>query len=309
MGTDAPSTPCILDDLPVPFERDVPLAARTWYGVGGCAAVLAHPQSVEQLSVLARRCGETGAPLRVLGKGANLLVAEGTISGVVVALDTPGLRGVDIDASTGRVVAGAGADLEKVITATVRAGLAGLEVLAGIPATVGGAVRMNAGGAFGEIGPSVQRITAIEPDGTVASLPREQLQFSYRRSNLRDHIVVEVEFALKRADDPAALRERLKEVMKYKKGSQPMALSSAGCAFKNPPKHLSDRGAGKLIDDAGLKGFRIGGAEVSPVHANFIVLHEGGAAADVLAVMRHVEQAVQERFGVMLEREVVVWSG
>lgn len=307
MGTEAPST-FILDDLNVPHETGAALAPLTWYGVGGSAAVLVKPRSTEQLQAVVRRCHETATVLRVLGKGANLLVGDGVIGGVVVSLDSPAFKRVDIDPS-GTVVCGGGADLEKVITSTVRAGLGGLEVLAGIPATIGGAMRMNAGGAFGEIGPSVQRVTVMERDGTMTALSRERLEFSYRRSNIGERIVLEVEFALKPVEDQAALRERLKEVMKYKKNSQPMAFRSAGCAFKNPPKAISERGAGKLIDDAGLKGLRIGGAEVSPVHANFIVLHPGGSASDVLAVMEHVEREVAAKHGIKLEREVVVWQG
>ncbi len=293
-------------DWPCEIESQVPLGPLTWYGIGGTAQVLAHPASMRELCELVAHCRSSGLPFRVLGKGANLLVCEGTVRGVVVYLDR--MKRVEMDAQSGRVVAEAGSDLEQLITATVRAGLAGLEVLAGIPATIGGAIRMNAGGAFGAIGASVARVTAVDPEGRIVHLPREQLSFTYRKSNLGERIVAEVEFALHKAEDPAGLRQRLKEVMKYKKDSQPMAASSAGCAFKNPPKEVSEKGAGRLIDEAGLKGLRIGGAEVSSVHANFIVLHEGGVASDVLAVMNRVQQSVAQKFGIQLEREVVVWE-
>ena len=296
----------LLRSIGCPVERDVPLGPLTWYGVGGTAQAVAHPQDAQQLSRLVKLCAANDVPLRVLGKGANLLVCEGRVEGVVVRLD--GMRDVRIDAGSGQVSAGGGADLEKLITATVREGLAGLEALAGIPATIGGALRMNAGGAFGSIGPLVEEVTAIEPDGQIATLGRPQLEFAYRRSNLGERIVAEARFALRPVDDRAALREQLKKVMKYKKESQPMAASSAGCAFKNPPKEMSEKGAGRLIDEAGLKGLRIGGAEVSHVHANFIVLHPGGRATDVLAVMSHVQRHVAERLGIELEREVVVWG-
>ncbi len=307
MGTDSPAITMIqLDDLNVPLERDAPLGPMTWYGVGGRAAVLARPQSIDELAALARRCHETATPLRILGKGANLLVPEGVVDGVVVVLDAPAFRTLTTDIEQARVTAGGGADFERVITQSVRDGLAGLEGLAGIPATVGGAIRMNAGGAFGEIGPRVEQVTAIEPTGRLATLGRNDLHFAYRRSNIGERIVVAAVFALERSPDPPALRERLKEVMKYKKNSQPMAYASAGCAFKNP-RSQTDKPAGWLIDQSGLKGYRSGGAMVSPVHANFIVLEEGGKAADVLAVMEHVEQVVKEKFNVALEREVVVW--
>jgi UDP-N-acetylmuramate dehydrogenase len=285
----------------------VAIGPRTWYGVGGSAAVLAHPSDAQQLAALIGRCADAGIDTRVLGKGANLLVVEGTLGGITIALDNPSFRAIDIEVEHEQATAGAGADLERLITSTVRAGLGGLEGLAGIPATVGGAIRMNAGGAFGEIGAAVESVDVIEPDGRLHTLGREMLEFSYRRSNLGERLVCSATFALKCVADQAALREKLKQVMAYKKGSQPMAASSAGCVFKNP-KTQSEHGAGKLIDSAGLKGLRIGGAEVSTVHANFIVLHEGGKAADVLAVMHEVQRRVKEQTGITLEREVVVWE-
>jgi len=310
MGTDALTTAQRhwLDALTVRYERDAPLGPRTWYGVGGRAAALAHPSDAAQLAALVTAASQRSERVRVLGKGANLLVREGLVGGVVVTLDEPGFRQIEIDEASGRVVAGAGADLERLITMTVRAGLAGLEGLAGIPATVGGAARMNAGGAFGEVGRAIESVDVIERDGERRTLGRDALAFSYRRSNLADRIVTAVTFALERVDDRAALRERLKQVMRYKKDSQPMAANSAGCAFKNPPREASEHGAGWLIDHAGLKGCRVGGAEVSHRHANFIVLHDGGTADDVLAVMEQVQAAVAARFGVTLEREVVVWN-
>lgn len=310
MGTEAPETElmtALLDELGVRYACDVALGPHTWYGVGGSAAVLAHPNNAEQLAALLGRCAAAGIEARVIGKGANLLVVEGTLGGVTIALDAPSFREINIDVDGERATAGAGADLEKLITSTVRAGLAGLEGLAGIPATVGGAIRMNAGGAFGEIGPAVESVDVIEPDGRRHTLGREALEFSYRRSNLGERLICAATFALQRASDQAALRQKLKQVMAYKKGSQPMAASSAGCAFKNP-KSQSEHGAGRLIDAAGLKGLRLGGAEVSAVHANFIVLHEGGKAADVLAVMNEVQRRVLEQTGITLEREVVVWA-
>ncbi len=306
MATDA-AMDCegLLKELGAPFERGVALGPLTWYGVGGSAQVLARPVSVQQLSEIVRRCAESQTPLRVLGKGANLLVPEGVVGGVVVLLDAPVFRDFRVGASG--ATAGGGANLEQLITATVREGLAGLENLAGIPATVGGALRMNAGGKFGQIGDYVASVTVVDVDGSVVRLARESLEFGYRHSNLGERIVVEAEFALTSVADKAALRKRLIEIMQFKSQSQPMGARSAGCAFKNP-RSQSDKGAGMLIEEAGLKGFRIGGAEVSPRHANFVVLHQGGAARDVLAVMDHVTEEVQKKMGVTLQREVVVWE-
>jgi len=297
----------LLHAIGVPFETDVPLGPRTWYGIGGIARCLAHPRDAAQLTELVAAAQAHATPLRVLGKGANLLVAADRVDGIVVALDAEAFRRIEVDVPNEQAVAGGGADLERLITATVRAGLGGLEILAGIPATVGGALRMNAGGAFGEIGPTVERLTAVSVDGRLETLERTALEFRYRHSNLGDRIVVDACFTLCAADDPAALRQRLKEVMRYKKHSQPMAADSAGCVFKNP-KGQSDKGAGQLIDEAGLKGHRVGGAEISTVHANFVVAHDGATAADILAVLDHAQRVVREQFGVELEREMVVWS-
>ena len=297
-----------LTDLDGPVERNVPLGPRTWYGVGGTAAALARPRDVGELAHLVYRCREAAEPVRVVGRGANLLVADGVVDGVVVLLDAPAFRRVEIDpAGSGRVTIGGGANLEKAITTTVREGLAGLEVLAGIPATLGGALRMNAGGAFGEIAGVVSSVTAFEPNGEIATLKRDDLHFAYRRSNLGERIVVEASVQLRPVDDQPALRDRLKEVMRYKKLSQPMADKSAGCAFKNP-RNQSEKGAGQLIDEAGLKGLRIGGAEVSQRHANFIVVHPGATATDILTLMDRIQNTVAQRTGVALEREVVVWG-
>ncbi len=304
-------TPAVLDGLNIPFETDVPLGPKTWYGVGGSAAILAHPASVAQLSALARRCHERGVRMYVLGSGANLLVLDEGVEGVVVQLDDPTFGQWKREGNA--VTAGAGVDLMKLVLDTAREGLAGLEVLAGIPASVGGAVRMNAGGAYGEIGPSIRRVEVMSEAGQVYSRDRDDLIFSYRKSNIVAPFILEVEFEL-HPEDPDDLMKRVKEIFLYKKNTQPMDENSAGCAFKNPRRRPGDEhesdpipGAGKLIDTAGLKGHRIGGAEVSRKHGNFIFAHKGAAAKDVLDLIAHVQQVVLEKHGIPLEREVVVW--
>jgi UDP-N-acetylmuramate dehydrogenase len=183
-----------------------------------------------------------------------------------------------------------------------------LECLAGVPATVGGAIRMNAGGKFGSIGPAVRRVLLCDARGHVHHRERDDLVFGYRTSNITDASIIEAELELNRGG-PDELRDRVKEIMALKKQSQPLADHSAGCAFKNPiPAPNRERlSAGQLIDRAGLKGFRICGAEVSPQHANFVVAHHGCKAADVLELFAHVKQRVHDRFGILLEQEVVVW--
>lgn len=298
----------MLDDLNIRIERDAPLAGKTWYGCGGAAKYLAHPASVEELALLLQCCHAHRVPVYALGSGANLLVRESGVDGCVVQLDAPAFDHARLDGT--RAIAGAGFDLMKLVLLTAKEGLAGLEVVAGIPASVGGAVRMNAGGTYGDVGRSVASVTVMSDKGEVYQRDRDDLVFSYRKSNIAAPFILEVTFELQR-EEPEDVMRRVKEIFLYKKNTQPMGDRSAGCAFKNPPRKEEDDApplsAGSLIDKAGLKGYRVGGAEVSAKHANFIVTHEGCRADDVLAVMDHVQRVVKQRFGVDLQREVVVW--
>jgi UDP-N-acetylmuramate dehydrogenase len=274
-----------------------------------------------------RRCLEADPGLHVLGDGANLLVDDRGVEELVIALNRGELGATRIDRSTGTVHAGAGADLPRLVVETVRSGLGGLENLGGIPATVGGAVIMNAGGTFGQIADCVERVHALSRDGHEVVLARSQIGFSYRHSGLNGLVLTSVEFALS-PGDPAALRARLLEIMRYKKDSQPMSARSAGCVFKNPTL-LSDLrvppssvatgrpdafaagqrvSAGMLIDRSGCKGLGVGGASVSERHANFIVTAPGARARDVIDLMRMVASRVFDAFGVRLEPEVIIWS-
>ena len=290
---------------------DVPLGPLTWYGVGGSAAVFARPGNEQALQQVLQTHGPgVGRPLYVLGSGANLLVRDQGVDGLVVRLDTPEFAHLTIEGTTACV--GGGYDLFKLVRELAKAGLAGLENIAGVPASVGGAVRMNAGGAFGEIGAYVEQVRVMDEQGRVQTLGRDQLQFDYRQSNIKQPIILEVVLSLSQGD-PKGLTARMKEIFEYKKSVQPMGAKSAGCAFKNPPAPNATEpdqrlSAGKLIDEAGLKGFRIGSAAVSNVHGNFIhVTEKTGKADDVLAVIKHVEQVVFNRHGISLMREVVVW--
>jgi UDP-N-acetylmuramate dehydrogenase len=300
-------TDTLLDELGIRYEAEADLAEQTWYGVGGRARMLAHPSNIDQLVALTSRCFEHGVALRVLGAGANLLVADGGVDGVVVRLDEPFWRRVQAGGTA--VTVGAGHDLMRLVLWTARRGLAGLDVLAGIPATVGGAVRMNAGGAFGEIGPTVQSISVMDHAGDIHMRPHDDLHLGYRTSSIAAPLILEARLEL-RPDDPQKVKQNVKEVFQHKKASQPLAEHSAGCAFKNPPPEADDkrpRPAGALIDGAGLKGIRIGGAEISAIHANFVITHRGCTAGDVLRLIEHVQENVAGRFGVHLEREVVLW--
>lgn len=279
----------------------------TWFGIGGRADHFAQPTTVEDLGALLEAF--RGAPVRVLGDGANLLVDDEGVDGLVISLAK--LDDVEMGAEReGFLRVGAGVNLPKLITHCVREGLAGLETLAGIPASVGGAVRMNAGGAFGEIGPLVHAVEAIDLAGGYVRLERPDLRFGYRTSGLERVIITHVELRLEPVapDEQPALRQKLKDVMAYKKHSQPMASDSAGCVFKNPLIGGVRTSAGKLIDLAGCKGQAEGGAEVSSVHANFIVTEDGCTARHVLDLMQRVKGRVQEAHAVALEPEIVIWT-
>jgi UDP-N-acetylmuramate dehydrogenase len=294
------------------IERDAPIP--TWYKVGGRAKRLARPRSVEDVV----RCFEVDPNLRVLGDGANLLVADEGVDELVLATnEMRSWRYEDGPNGPGtRVVAAAGANLPKLVTDSVRRGLAGLEGLGGIPASVGGAAIMNAGGAFGQIADVVARVHVVDRRGKLKSIERRDTPYSYRHSGLTGIVITGVELDLQ-PGDAAALRSKLKDVMAYKAGSQPMAANSAGCCFRNPTlehdlKGIGEAGsrvsAGMLIDRTGCKGLRIGGAEVSQGHANFLTADADARANDVIRLMDEVTRRVLDTFGVRLEPEVVVWG-
>lgn len=306
-----------LENAPASVRTGVTI--DTWFGVGGAADLFAEPSTTDELAaLLAWAKAQRIRPIRVLGDGANLLVADDGVDGLVISLvnldriDWPDTASAQ-PRQAFRVRAQGGARLMEMVTESVRRGLTGLESLAGIPASLGGAVAMNAGGAFGQIADSVRAVRALRPDGQTVELTRDEIGFEYRKG-LKGAIVTEVDLELHYAPDQFSLRERLKEIMAYKKGSQPMADDSAGCAFKNPVMRDPNTGdmervsAGKLIDQAGLKSFSVGGARVSQVHANFLVVDKSKAtAADVLNLMDAIQQKVAEKHGVSLEPEVVVW--
>ena len=297
------------------IEREAPI--KTWFGVGGKARQFAHVRSLSQLQEALMREPE----LRVLGDGANLLVDDPGVEGLVVKLAEP-LSSCTIAPtaqSPGRVFVGAGAHLFKAINATVAAGLGGLEVLAGIPACMGGAIVMNAGGAFGQIADVVHTVYALRRNDprTLLAIPRERIPFAYRSSGLADLVIVGAELTLT-PGNVAQLEQRKREINDYKRRTQPMSACSAGCCFKNPVLLQAIEGigaagervsAGKLIDKAGLKGLTHGTAIVSPLHGNFLLSSDPdiGNARDVIELIEIVQAKVKQTFGVQLEREVVIW--
>ncbi len=302
-------TAALFADLAVRVETDAPLAAQTWFGIGGRADVLVHPQDEASLVTLLRRCHQGGIPVRVLGSGANLLVSDEGVDGVVVKLDARifGEVKANAEGSLDALRAGAGADLAKLVNDCARRGLEGLSPMAGVPASVGGAVRMNAGGRFGSIGDAVHAVALLHPTGDLRVYPASEIRFGYRETSLPSGVILWASFRL-REEDPLAVRERVKEIFAHKKATQPLAEHSAGCVFRNPGGASGERqSAGRLIDLAGLKGRAVGGARVSERHGNFITVAPGTRTAEVEALIAEIRRRVLETSGIELHTEIVIW--
>ena len=281
-------------------KYDEPLAKHCWMGIGGPARYFISPGNRQELTEIVKRCRENDLPMRVLGQGANLLVLSKRLDAAVICLSQESLSAIEID--DGKVRAAAGADLPSVVRQCIRAGLSGLEPLIGIPGTVGGGVRMNAGGRFGDIGAAISGVEVMDSAGRVYSRGKEELVFGYRRTNIAAKFILEACFDLE-PEDPQRVLRQAKQMWIYKKNTQPLANKSAGCVFHNP-RGLS---AGVLVDQAGLKGKRIGGAMISPVHANFIVVDKSTQPKDVQELISLMRQKVQEKFEVQLEMELEIW--
>ncbi len=283
------------------IEHDAPIGRETWFRLGGRARHLFRPDDTDALALLMRRAKQEGIPVKVLGTGANVLISDDGFDGVVVRLDSDAFRTTEQRGTSLRV--GAGIELMPLSRRCSEKLFSGLECLAGIPATIGGAARMNAGGREGEFGDVVREVRVLQSDGNVETWPRERIGFGYRHSNLGRCIVLSALLEL-REDDPRSVKRTFDECLERKKRSQPLADKSAGCIFKNP----EGQSAGALIDRAGLKGARYGGAYVSKRHANFIVVERGATASDVMHLIDIVRKRVLRVFDTELELEIDIWQ-
>ena len=284
-------------DRGIELEHDAPLGPLTTLRVGGAAERLTVAASVDALVSALALARDAGVPSGVLGKGSDLVIHDDGIAGLVIRN-----RADVIDIAGTRVRADSGASMAGLVKRCTAAGLAGLEFGISIPGTVGGAVWANAGAHEGEMRDVVVRVEAWSAtDGSIQMLENTDCAFDYRHSIFKDLplVVLRAEMAL-RQDDPAVIADRVAAHQDRRRATQPLAEQNAGSVFRNPP---GDH-AGRLIDAAGLKGFRIGSASVSTVHANFIVVDRGGRAADVRAVGDHVRAVVADRFGVELRYEI-----
>jgi UDP-N-acetylmuramate dehydrogenase len=289
-----------LEGLEKIVRRDEPLAMHTWLQLGGPAEFFAEPRTLEELAALVQRCRAEEVPLRILGRGSNILVRDEGVRGVVVQLTAGVFRQIQVEGE--QILAGGAARLGRVVTTAVHEGLAGLEPLVAIPGSVAGALRTNAGAVGTDIGQWIVSAKVMTETGQIVDRSREELGLGYRRCLLDEPVILEVCFRLE-PDDPHQLAQRLQKLWILKKAKQPMGHQSAGYIFKDPPG-LS---AGELIEQAGLKGTRIGGAVVCDRNANFVIAEPECTAQDVLRLIDLLRQQVRDRLGVELELGLEIW--
>ncbi|MFN8059405.1 MAG: UDP-N-acetylmuramate dehydrogenase [Vicinamibacterales bacterium] len=299
--TGAPLSP------PSSWRKDVALAPFTTFRTGGTADWFVEPASVADLQQSLRFARAHGLPVTVLGGGSNVLVSDRGVRGVVIRPRLTAISATDAH----HVQAGAGVTINGLVRWTIARGLAALEAWAGTPGTVGGAIHGNAHFQGRLIGELVTTVRLLSPSGEIADVPSSQLELGYDRSRLSRtrEIVVSADFSVT-PGEPAALRRVARESLAFRKRTQPLQRPSAGCIFQNPsagdpvPAGIP-RSAGALVDRAGLKGATVGGATVSPVHANFIVNDGHASASDIRALVYRCRSEVAARFGVTLREEIV----
>jgi UDP-N-acetylmuramate dehydrogenase len=278
-------------------KHDAPIGPLTTYRVGGPAALLVEIANDGDVRAVSDAVGASGIPVLVVGRGSNLLVADAGFPGLAVTL---GGVFAELELAATQARAGGAVSLPVLARRTAAAGLTGLEWAVGVPGSVGGAVRMNAGGHGSDVSESLVACRIVDlSSGEDREVAKQDLALGYRTSNVRPHdVVVHATFTLERGDK-AASEAQIAEIVRWRRENQPGG-SNAGSVFTNPPGDS----AGRLIDAAGLKGHRVGSAHVSPKHANFFQADEGGSADDVVALIEEVQRLVEERMGVRLEPEL-----
>jgi UDP-N-acetylmuramate dehydrogenase len=277
-----------------------PLAKHTSFHIGGPAEIFITPKTIEQIRSLYRLCHRRRIPLKILGRGTNLLVNDRGVNNVVLNPQWFNIKRKGDE----RLIISAAYPLSKLINDTVKMGLSGLEPLVGIPGTMGGAVIMNAGGKYGQIADIIESVDIVDKAGRIKTLyaHKDELQFDYRYSNLKGKLISQTLIRLK-SSNKSLIQKRIKEILNEKKRTQPLNAWSAGCIFKNQPCYS----VGALIDRAGLKGVRVGGAEISAEHANFIVNNKNATANDVIQLINLVKKVVHKKFKIKPELEIELW--
>lgn len=278
--------------------RDEPMQKHTTFRVGGPADYFVMPETIEQVQKVVTLCKEEEIPYYIVGNGSNLLVSDKGYRGVIIQI---GKRFGQIEVKGNQITAQAGALLSAVANRALEAGLAGFEFAAGIPGSLGGACVMNAGAYGGEMKDVLLSVTVLTPEGEVLAIPREELELGYRTSIIekKHYLVLEAVIELQKGD-PEEIKAVMDDLRQRRIDKQPLEYPSAGSTFKRPEGYF----AGKLIQDAELKGFQVGGAQVSEKHAGFVINKNHATASDIYELMRQVSEKVEEESGVRLEPEV-----
>ena len=302
MTTKPQPRPCIWPGLKGPVYADYPLAPLTTWKIGGPAEFLAIPQDLEEVWALHREASRRGCPLFFLGRGSNVLIADTGLPGITLHL-VKSFQKLERQGNTVRV--GAGVGLPRLAKTTAAWGQGGFEFLAGIPGTMGAAVRLNAGAHGRDLGRILKRVWVVTPNLELKELAVSEIAPGYRTSRLLQlphWLVVEVELILQEEASPEEIQKRMADLLKERRARQPAHPRTCGSVFKNP---LGGPPAGRLIEEAGWKGRSLGAAQVSHKHANFIINRGGATATEMVTLMAAIEASVWQRFGIRLEREVV----
>lgn len=281
--------------------ENAPMSKYTSFKTGGNAKLLIIPQSYEILGQIVKQCKANGVKPFVIGNGSNVLVTDNGIDGVVIKLGASMAEIELVDETTVRC--GAGAQLKSICMFALEHSLVGMEFAYGIPATLGGAVSMNAGAYGGEMSDVLFSVTHIDNDGNIGTLSKDELNLGYRHSAYTDNGFTVVSAVLKfTKGDKAEIKANMDDKLQRRKDKQPLEFPSAGSTFKRPEGHF----AGALIEDCGLKGYTVGGAQVSEKHAGFVINKGGATSTDILNLMDYIKKTVYEKHGVLLEPEVKI---
>ena len=278
--------------------RNEPMKNHTTFRIGGEVKYFLQPQDITSVQALLRICTDEKIPFHIIGNGSNILVSDDGFAGAIIQIYK---NMSEVTHTEEMIKAQAGASLTQIANVAAKANLTGLEFAAGIPGTVGGAVVMNAGAYGGEMKDVLDQVVVLSQAGEIITLAKEELEMGYRTSIIKKkkYIVLETVFALKRGDE-TMIHDKMEELKEQRVSKQPLEFPSAGSTFKRPEGHF----AGKLIMEAGLRGFSVGDAQVSEKHCGFVINKGNATAADVIKLMQCVKEKVQEQSGIELEPEV-----
>lgn len=281
------------------FEE--PLKKHATFKIGGPARFFIEPSDIADLKLLLTSAKKYKIPVLVIGSGSNILISDKGVAGMVLKLDSASFRRVFIKRNC--LEAGSGVTLRQLIRVAAERALSGAQFLAGIPGTVGGALAINAGAWGKNIGELVQKATVMDYNGNIKVLNKKDIRFRYRKSSLSKFIILSVCIKLAKKNRKE-IKGEINKYLEYRRNTQDASLPNAGCIFKNPHRES----AGRLIDLCGLKGKRIGGANVSVRHANFILNRDNAGSSDVLRLMELIKKKVKDKFNITLEPEIRIWQ-